>query len=309
MSGGVAGPRGLSSGARAAIIILAVLVGGTTSVVAAAVTAAVVMSPSTERASSSDDTAVAAPLATAAKGTPSPSAPTGGTSPSPKPSPSASPTPSRTPTPTRTPRPTPRPSTPPSSGLVPVVGVVDGDTIKVSAGGRTERVRVIGIDTPELRGGECYAQQASSKMQSLVQSKKVRLVRDPSQSNRDRYDRLLRHVQLADGRQVAQLLIAGGFGEEYTYDRAYAGQAAYRAAERAAREAGKGIWSSGCLAPPPAAPGSCDIKGNISSSGERIYHVPGQRYYEVTKIDEAKGERWFCSEAEAVAAGWRKAKV
>ena len=51
------------------------------------------------------------------------------------------------------------------------------------------------------------------------------------------------------------------------------------------------------------------IKGNISSSGERIYHAPGQRYYDKTQINESKGERWFCTEQEAVGAGWRKAKV
>jgi Staphylococcal nuclease homologue len=55
--------------------------------------------------------------------------------------------------------------------------------------------------------------------------------------------------------------------------------------------------------------GACVIKGNISSGGERIYHVPGQRYYDKTQIDPSKGERWFCTEQEAVAAGWRKAKV
>jgi hypothetical protein len=53
----------------------------------------------------------------------------------------------------------------------------------------------------------------------------------------------------------------------------------------------------------------CLIKGNISSSGERIYHVPGQRYYNKTLINLSKRERWFCTEQEAVSAGWRKAKV
>jgi endonuclease YncB( thermonuclease family) len=53
----------------------------------------------------------------------------------------------------------------------------------------------------------------------------------------------------------------------------------------------------------------CVIKGNISASGERIYHVPGNRYYNETHINESRGERWFCSEKEAVAAGWRPAKV
>lgn len=54
----------------------------------------------------------------------------------------------------------------------------------------------------------------------------------------------------------------------------------------------------------------CNIKGNISvNTGERIYHVPGQRYYTETRIDTQHGERWFCTEAEARAAGWRRSKV
>lgn len=53
----------------------------------------------------------------------------------------------------------------------------------------------------------------------------------------------------------------------------------------------------------------CSIKGNISfDTGERIYHMPGQAYYNETRISHSHGERWFCSEAEARAAGWRKAK-
>lgn len=65
------------------------------------------------------------------------------------------------------------------------------------------------------------------------------------------------------------------------------------------------------LAPPKTTSdaGACNIKGNISSEGEKIYHVPGQRFYNITKISPAKGERWFCSEQDAVAAGWRKALV
>lgn len=54
---------------------------------------------------------------------------------------------------------------------------------------------------------------------------------------------------------------------------------------------------------------SCNIKGNVSiDSGERIYHVPGQKFYSQTRISPEWGERWFCSEAEARKAGWRKAK-
>jgi hypothetical protein len=53
---------------------------------------------------------------------------------------------------------------------------------------------------------------------------------------------------------------------------------------------------------------ACNIKGNISyNGGQRIYHVPGQHYYDETRISTGKGERWFCSEEDARAAGWRKA--
>ena len=57
-----------------------------------------------------------------------------------------------------------------------------------------------------------------------------------------------------------------------------------------------------------AVPSGCTIKGNISKKGERIYHLPGQENYDDIVITLSKGERWFCSEEEAVNAGWRKAK-
>ncbi|WP_260694200.1 hypothetical protein [Rhizobium leguminosarum] len=58
-----------------------------------------------------------------------------------------------------------------------------------------------------------------------------------------------------------------------------------------------------------AAGAGCTIKGNVSiGSHERIYHLPGQEYYEKTNISPQYGERWFCSEAEARAAGWRRAR-
>jgi hypothetical protein len=61
----------------------------------------------------------------------------------------------------------------------------------------------------------------------------------------------------------------------------------------------------GCLSPKP----ECAIKGNISfRNGERIYHLPNQRYYNKTIITPEKGERWFCTEAEAQANGWRKSR-
>lgn len=76
--------------------------------------------------------------------------------------------------------------------------------------------------------------------------------------------------------------------------------------------AGAGYFADGFSLSGAAAmlPGSgCNIKGNISiDSGERIYHVPGQRYYDATRISPQHGERWFCSEQEARQAGWRKSR-
>jgi hypothetical protein len=52
----------------------------------------------------------------------------------------------------------------------------------------------------------------------------------------------------------------------------------------------------------------CNIKGNISLKGDRIFHVPSGEHYSETIIDTSKGEKWFCSETEAISAGWRKSK-
>lgn len=70
--------------------------------------------------------------------------------------------------------------------------------------------------------------------------------------------------------------------------------------------AAMGLRASASRGVAPAT-GGCSIKGNISRNG-RIYHLPGSPSYARTAIDGSKGERWFCSEAEAVAAGWRPAR-
>lgn len=63
------------------------------------------------------------------------------------------------------------------------------------------------------------------------------------------------------------------------------------------------------IAAPMFLTNSCDIKGKVSyHGGTKIFHVSGQEYYSATKISYSRGERWFCSEAAAKAAGWRKAK-
>lgn len=203
-----------------------------------------------------------------------------------------------------------------------VLGVVDGDTIDVQIGGTRTRVRYIGINTPETvhptRGTECFGAEASARNRALVAGQFIRLEKDVSET--DRYGRLLRYVYVDDV-LVNEVLVAEGYANVSTYPPDVRYTERFRAAEAAARAAGKGLWGAGCTvyqSPSseeggavvvPSDANACTIKGNIAQeSGERIYHVPGCEYYTRTVISEEKGERWFCSEAEAVAAGWRKAK-
>ena len=130
-----------------------------------------------------------------------------------------------------------------------VTRVVDGDTLKVTISGRTDTVRVIGLDTPEsVKPGtpvECFALQASAEAKLLLPAgSAIRLQADPTQATRDRYGRLLAHVWLADGTLFAERMIRGGFGIHYIYEgvpSVYANRLA--AAEVAARAALRGLWS------------------------------------------------------------------
>lgn len=70
---------------------------------------------------------------------------------------------------------------------------------------------------------------------------------------------------------------------------------------------GISILATAILTSPMASGVGCDIKGNVSHTGERIFHVPGQEYYRETVVNPLRGERWFCTEEAAREAGWRKA--
>ena len=204
-------------------------------------------------------------------------------------------------------------------GLVKVIRVVDGDTIEIEGG---EKVRYIGIDTPETvdprKPVQCFGPEASKKNKELVEGKMVRLEKDIT--DRDKYNRLLRYIYI-DDLSVNLELVKQGFAYSYSYPPDIKYQDQIIKAQQEAREARRGLWNA-CPATetnatPGAMPqnqlssqgvsGSCTIKGNISTSGEKIYHLFGCGSYAKTQIDESRGERWFCTEAEAQAAGWRKA--
>lgn len=167
--------------------------------------------------------------------------------------------------------------------------VVDGDTLVIDA----QKVRLFGIDAPEhdqlckdAQGRDWPCGEAARDRLGVLAAGLVRC----AGRGRDRYDRLLA-VCSAGGRDLNAALVSEGMAEAY---RKYARD--YVPEEAQARAAQRG--------PVQTPPGACRIKGNISKKGQ-IFHLPGSRDYDRTRIDETRGERWFCTEAEARAAGWR----
>lgn len=128
-----------------------------------------------------------------------------------------------------------------------VVRVVDGDTIVVSLDNVEEKIRLIGINTPETvdprRPVQCFGKEASEQMKRLVESKLVRLEYDDSQSYRDTYGRILAYVYTEDGQMVNRKMIADGYAYEYTYMVPYAYQSEFRDLQRFAKTNGRGLWS------------------------------------------------------------------
>lgn len=192
--------------------------------------------------------------------------------------------------------------------------VLDGDTLRIGQ----ERIRLFGIDAPERsqicedargRGWPC-GQRATAALRDLVGQAPVSCDR----RERDRYGRTVALCRVA-GKDLGAALVSAGMA--FAYQR-YSDL--YLAAEDEARLARRGIWQGRAERPEhlrmaerqhadsEAAPsgGECLIKGNISERG-RFYHLPGGRAYAKTRITPARGERWFCTEAEARAAGWQPA--
>lgn len=203
-------------------------------------------------------------------------------------------------------------SSPKISGQVyKVTRVIDGDTIEIEG---SQKVRYIGIDTPETvhpeKAVECFGREATTENKKLVEGKEVRMEKDVSET--DKYGRLLRYVYV-DDLFANDYLVRQGFAYASTYPPDVKYQEKLRQAEQEAKENKRGLWHpEACqVTPVPASSqnGDCLIKGNISSSSEKIYHLPGQRYYEKTIIDETADEHWFCTEQEALAAGWRRSKI
>lgn len=131
--------------------------------------------------------------------------------------------------------------------LFDVVDVVDGDTIKVDYFGRTESVRLIGIDTPEKSNygmpEQCYAKEASDFAQAMLDGQQVYLAGDYTQADRDVYGRLLRYIFLPGQTNFNLLMIEKGYAFEYTYKEPYIYQIEFRLAEEEAKNTKLGLWS------------------------------------------------------------------
>jgi endonuclease YncB( thermonuclease family) len=205
---------------------------------------------------------------------------------------------------------------PPSQGsasgpgrLAGAAHVVDGDTIDVG----TTRVRLEGIDAPEAQQS-CETRDrrlwdcgtvATRRLAAAIEGRAVVCATHGA----DKYGRTLATCYLG-GRDVNAAMVEAGLAWAFVK---YSSR--YVAEEVKARRAGVGVWQGVAQAPwvfratrwssaSEAAPTGCPIKGNVSASG-RIYHMPWSPWYEKVVMRADKGTRWFCSEGEAIAAGWR----
>jgi endonuclease YncB( thermonuclease family) len=194
--------------------------------------------------------------------------------------------------------------------------VIDGDTLEVGSA----RVRLFGIDAPETaqdcrdtRGRQWRCgEAAATRLKRLIGNRTVTC----AGRGLDDYGRLLGVCSVA-GRELNASLVREGFAWAFVK---YAPD--YAAIEREARAARRGVfaaenappwnfreakWNRATSTAAADRARKCPIKGNVSKSGARVYHMPWQRDYARTKISERTGERWFCDEGEAERAGWRRA--
>jgi endonuclease YncB( thermonuclease family) len=179
----------------------------------------------------------------------------------------------------------------------PVV-VIDGDTVVVNG----VTVRLKGVDAPEWNqpGGP----QATVAMRDIAgRWLKCGLTGETT------HNREVGYCSNAAGEDIGQAIISRGAAlscPQFDVDRRYFKFEQPEAVQRQSR-------ASYCLSKTTQAASrpanTYVIKGNINVRQERIYHMPGQRFNDATIIDPSKGERWFCTEDEAIDAGWQKSKV
>ena len=222
-----------------------------------------------------------------------------------------------------------------------VVGVVDGALIEVDIAGQLFRVRYLGVELAQSTeaDGPSFTREALEFNRFLVDGRTVELERGSTEA--DAVGNLLRYVYV-DGEMVNMALLTNGYAKVSSFPADFEYKMQFLLAEENAKASARGIWAAtsggervtpspgatatpaqqfggGTLPVPPPGLGrdTCDftgnsdavIKGNVDSrTGERTYHVPGGLFYGTTVVDEDQGDRWFCTEEEAVQAGWHRSK-
>jgi len=149
-----------------------------------------------------------------------------------------------------------------------VSSVVDGDTLKVNINGTIETLRLIGMDTPETvdprKPVQCFGKEASNKAKELLIGKKVRIEKDLTQGELDKYGRRLAYIYREDGLFYNKYMIEQGYAHEYTYNTPYKYQTEFKAAQKSAQENLRGLWS------PDTCNGDTTSGTNDSSSSQTI---------------------------------------
>ena len=204
-----------------------------------------------------------------------------------------------------------------------VLRVLDGASIEVRDASGSYRVRYMGIDVP-ADGPLRFKAQADSLNRYLVEGKTVQLERDVVDA--DASGARLRYVY-ADGEMVNLALLASGLATVADSPPVFAYRASFLAVAEAARTSVQGASTGSTVRETPSGPRAfgtlpaaaglairCDFSGTAQPlikakvgplTGERVYHVPGAVEYPAAVIELASGDRWYCTEGQAIADGWK----
>jgi len=188
-----------------------------------------------------------------------------------------------------------------------VVRVIDGDTFEVNLNGKTEKVRLIGVDTPEtvhpIIGEEPYGKEASNFTKSQLEGKQVKLELDVQE--RDQYGRILAYVWL-NGKLFNEVLLREGYAQVATYPPNVKYVEKFTAAQKEAREAGRGLWGAEETEKQTSQQPAATTGKYVGSIKSDKYHLPTCEWAEKIK-DENR--IWFQSEEEAIKAGYKPCSV
>lgn len=176
------------------------------------------------------------------------------------------------------------------------IRVFDGDTFETK---EKQYIRLSGINAPER--GMCGSEEAAKELERLILGKSL-------------YVKVLYHigsrsmglVYTSDG-LVNAAMLASGWAE--LNDRENVDLPEFKTATNQAREKQIGVFSVLCTQETNPKNPACSIKANVTTNGRPTYHFPGCQTYNTTKLELHHGDRWFCTEKEAVKAGFRKAQT